>query len=54
MRRKTLVNNITNKYPISREKAIETLKNLGFLETARAEELTVQELINIYKMLFLE
>ena len=48
-RRKTLVNNLSNGYKISREKVCEVLENLGFNINVRAEQLDVNQIYKIYK-----
>lgn len=53
MRRKTVVNNIIAKYSFSRDEIVERLLSLGHKETLRAEELTVEEIVNLYKALSL-
>ncbi|MDD3171281.1 MAG: 16S rRNA (adenine(1518)-N(6)/adenine(1519)-N(6))-dimethyltransferase RsmA [Bacilli bacterium] len=52
MRRKTFINNLLNKYPISRENITTQLRNYGFSETLRAEELTTRELVDMFNVLF--
>ena len=49
MRRKTLVNNLKSKY--EKEKVVEVLKNFNYLETARPEEISVENFINIFEEL---
>ena len=52
MRRKTFINNLLNKYSISRENITTQLGNHGFSETLRAEELTTRELVDMFNVLF--
>ncbi len=49
MRRKTLINNLKNKY--SKDKLILMLKTLGYLETVRPEEISVENFINLFTLL---
>ncbi len=49
MRRKTLVNNLKQKY--DKEKVVEVLKEFGYLETVRPEEISVENFVNIYNKL---
>ena len=49
MRRKTLVNNLRSAY--EKEKIISTLKNLGFEENVRPEQIDVENFIKICKIL---
>ena len=49
MRRKTLVNNLKGKF--EKEKIILALNNFGYLETARPEQITVEDFIKIFKNL---
>lgn len=49
MRRKTLVNNLKSKY--QKEEIISTLNKFGYLETARPEEISVENFINIFNLL---
>lgn len=51
MKRKTLVNNITNKYSISRDEITEILKHYNLSESVRSESLTLDQFINIYNEL---
>ena len=48
MRRKTILNNISSKYPISKEKIKGTLTSMGLKESARAEELDLNQIIKFY------
>ena len=47
MRRKTLVNNLKQKY--EKEKVVEVLKKFNYLETVRPEEISVKDFINIFE-----
>ena len=49
MRRKTLVNNIKSKF--EKEKIVDVLKEFGYLETVRPEEISVENFINIFEKL---
>ena len=49
MRRKTLVNNLMKGYGISREVAEGYLKTLNLPVTARGEELSVEEFVELAK-----
>lgn len=49
MRRKTLVNNLKQKY--KKEKIIEVLDKFNYLETVRPEEISVENFINIFENL---
>lgn len=49
MRRKTLVNNLKNKY--EKELVVETLKEFKYLETVRPEEISVENFIKIFEKL---
>ena len=49
MRRKTLVNNLKQKY--EKEKIVEVLKKVNYLETVRPEEISVENFINIFEEL---
>jgi len=49
MRRKTLVNNLKNRY--EKDKIISVLKEFDYLETCRPEQITVENFINIFKKL---
>lgn len=50
MRRKTLVNNLKMKF--DKEKICDVLKKYNYLETARPEEVSVENFINIFETLF--
>lgn len=52
MRRKTLLNNIIHKYDISKERVIESFNYFSFIESVRAEELTVGQIVDLYNYLF--
>lgn len=52
-RRKTLVNNISASYPISKEDAGNTLEENGFSKTIRSEVLSVEEIVKL-SMIFKE
>ena len=49
MRRKTLVNNLSSSYEISKEKVKNMLENSHINLSVRAEELTVDEILNLYE-----
>lgn len=49
MRRKTLVNNLKNVY--EKESVLSVLKEYGYLETARPEEISVENFIHIFEKL---
>ena len=49
MRRKTLVNNLSQQYKISKETVKEYLKNLDLSETVRPENLTVENYVSLYE-----
>lgn len=51
MRRKTLLNNLTSAYALSRERAQETIERAGFDARVRGEALTVEELTRLYTCL---
>lgn len=51
MRRKTLINNIINKYPIKREKIEEILKEIGLDTNIRSENLNLDKIVELYKKL---
>ena len=50
MRRKTLVNNLKSKF--EKDKVVSVLKDCGYLETVRPEEISVENFIKIYKGLY--
>lgn len=50
-KRKTLYNNISSKYDVSKEKVYEVFKEIGLEESIRAEKLSLEKIIKIYKML---
>ena len=50
MRRKTVVNNLMAKYSLPRSKILNVLLEQGYKETLRAEELSVEEIVNLYKI----
>lgn len=50
LRRKTLVNNISSAYGISKSEIGEKLKENGFLESVRSEELTIEDIVKLYKI----
>lgn len=52
-RRKTLVNNISASYPITKEDASNILEEYGFAKTIRSEVLTVEEIVKL-SMIFKE
>ena len=49
MRRKTLVNNLKQKY--EKEKVVEALEKFNYLATTRPEEISVENFINIFEKL---
>ena len=49
-RRKTLVNNLSASYPISKEEAGNILEKYGFSKTIRSEVLTVEEIVSLSKI----
>lgn len=49
-RRKTLVNNLSASYPISKEEAGNILEKHGFSKTIRSEVLTVEEIVSLSKI----
>ena len=49
MRRKTLVNNLSKQYNLSKEQVKEKLENSNINETARPENLTVEQYISLYE-----
>ncbi len=49
MRRKTLVNNLKNKY--DKDKIVEVLKNFNYEETVRPEQISVTNFVEIFKIL---
>lgn len=51
MRRKTLTNNIADNYGYSKQQLEHLLEELGFLRTVRSEELSLDDIIKIYKKL---
>ena len=51
MKRKTLVNNICDKYKVSREQVEETLAKLNISKTIRSENLKVDEMASIFNLL---
>ena len=52
MKRKTLVNNLSQGYEFSKDIIKEKLSVAGLNETARAEDLTIEEFIKLYGLLF--
>lgn len=52
LRRKTFVNNMTNKYNISKEEIINILEKNGYKATLRSEELTTSEIVKLYNEFF--
>ena len=50
-KRKTLYNNVSNKYGITKEKFNECVNELGLSESVRAEKLSLDKIIKIYEML---
>jgi len=51
-RRKTLINNISAYYSIEKEDLMKLIESLGYDKDIRAESLTVEEIVNLYKRLF--
>lgn len=51
-RRKTLVNSISNTMGISKTKIVEALYSIGHNANVRAEQLTMEELVNLSDLLF--
>ena len=49
MRRKTLVNNLSQQYKISKEEVKEILSKLNLSETVRPENLTVENYVSLYE-----
>ncbi len=49
-RRKTLVNNINQAYGLSKAEIVDILKNNGYKETTRSEELSTEEIVNLYNI----
>lgn len=50
-KRKTLYNNISSKYDVSKEKVYEVFKEIGLEESVRAEKLSLEKIIKIYELL---
>lgn len=50
-KRKTLYNNVSNKYGVTKEKFNECVNELGLSESVRAEKLSLDKIIKIYEML---
>ena len=51
-RRKTLVNTVSNSLPVSKDKIRSALAELGLLETVRSEQLTLNQLADLFNILF--
>ena len=51
-RRKTLVNTVSNSLPVSKDKIRAALAELGLLETVRSEQLTLNQLADLFNILF--
>ena len=51
MRRKTLINNLTKSFDFSKEYLIENLKKLGYSETVRPEEISVENYVKLSNIL---
>ena len=49
MRRKTIINNLMAKYSFSRKELLDIMSSQGHKETLRAEELSVKEIVELYK-----
>ncbi len=49
MRRKTLVNNLSGQYEVTKEELEKILKNFGFSITVRSEELSLGDIIKLYQ-----
>ncbi len=52
MRRKTLINNISNRYSMKKEEIAKVLEKRGYPLTKRAEELSTREIIDLYNDFF--
>ena len=52
MKRKTIKNNISNKYNVGKEDIDNALKTLGYNESVRADSLSLNDLYKIYKQIF--
>ena len=50
-RRKTLINNLNNAYHVSKEELEKVLRNINILPTARAEELEIEDFVQLEKEL---
>lgn len=50
-KRKTLYNNISSKYDVSKEKVYKVFKEIGLEESVRAEKLSLEKIIKIYELL---
>ena len=51
-RRKTMVNNISNAYKVSKSVLETKLNDLHISSTIRSEALSLEELVKVYKYLF--
>ncbi|MEE1198555.1 MAG: 16S rRNA (adenine(1518)-N(6)/adenine(1519)-N(6))-dimethyltransferase RsmA [Acutalibacteraceae bacterium] len=51
-RRKTLVNTVSNSLPVSKDKIRAALTELGLPETVRSEQLTLNQLADLFNILF--
>lgn len=51
-RRKTLVNSLSNTMGISKAKISQALQEMGYASNVRAEQLTMEELVNLSDLLF--
>lgn len=54
MRRKTILNNISCKYPISKDDIRAALNECGLKDSARAEELNLEKIVELYVSLGLD
>ena len=51
MRRKTLINNVLNKYSVKREKIEDILKEMGLDPNVRSESLNLDKIVELYQKL---
>ena len=51
MRRKTLINNVLNKYSVKREKIEDILKEMGLDSNVRSESLNLDKIVELYQKL---
>lgn len=52
LRRKTFVNNMNNQYGMNKEEVIKVLERHGYKPTLRSEELSIQEIVDLYNDFF--